>query len=390
MTVPFWTKLQPKVANIVGITFDEKDGGIFPTPSCNPLLLAEVSEGHCLAFMDMPLVLVVVFELLTVLENVFQFGIHGAPPSCWVFTSSETVVILPGGEFTLQVGVRVMSTRVYGGSGEQQKRNLAGNLFWLSFAFAVSMPMLRRGIIVLVLATACTSPLTGQHQYPTSKFGAEWPTLKEVLEYTDETGDWILKEQPPSFYRLNNAPDGSRVQCRYDGTQIRFYPNGEFVLAFVYEATTKNRFMRVRSVEPTKRYIRRGIWKLSHHTPNAEEGRKIMGITPYKKTVKVYFLTLNFQNNTEATGDEKAKGLPVNGVVTLALSEWEFSKDEKTRLDFLNWLRVCGEDEGKQYKVDPQTESEVWPFPFFWSTAAGKDRVTPRGTGTVYMTHAEG
>lgn len=120
----------------------------------------------------------------------------------------------------------------------------------------------------LVMVAVAFLPAAGLEGSDTasSKFGTEWPPLKECLEFSDATGQW-----------------GSGA------INYRFDPDGTFTIT--YSNPYRNRFERVQRRNITFE----GTWRLTRRMFSATEKARLK--IPPSNRFRGYFLELTFTKN---------------------------------------------------------------------------------------------
>jgi hypothetical protein len=121
--------------------------------------------------------------------------------------------------------------------------------------------------VLIVLAGAGAVPFQARaSETSPSKFGDEWPPLKDCLEFSEATGEW------------------SSGAITY-----RFNPDGTFLIGYV--SPYRNQFQR-----PQQRKVTfHGTWKLSRRTFTATEKARLK--IPPTNRFRGYFLELSFSEN---------------------------------------------------------------------------------------------
>ena len=157
-----------------------------------------------------------------------------------------------------------------------------------------------------------------------TRFGRDWPTVKECLEFTEETGLWFNHTETIGDYTL------------------KFDANGEFAIAWIQKTATTNRFQRDKNVET--QFVRKGKWHVEYRLPSGEEKFHLTGSADGPR-LNTHFLVLEFVGNEEAnrTEYEKSSTGKINGMFTLALYEFpakpgaEVSSPKTLVWFFANW-----------------------------------------------------
>lgn len=160
---------------------------------------------------------------------------------------------------------------------------------------------------VLLLA----SSVNGQ----VSKFGQEWPSLRECLEYSDETGLWVQLGPEQSYKNPRKI-------------YFRFNKDGTFSATWNELTKKTNKFGRDKSI--MQEFVRIGRWNLEHRRVTFDEYKTMSAEErpvgpPY--AAKIHFLTLTFVGNKETVRTEYEKdSKSINGTVTLALYEFQIKE----------------------------------------------------------------
>ena len=186
------------------------------------------------------------------------------------------------------------------------------------------MPLVWISVAILGAVLAAS---TGHAQQP-SLFGTEWPPLEECLEHSDETGAWAWRNSAKT--KEHEDAKAGILRFHFGSQRICFYENGTFTTTFTYKVTRQNKYWRTKVVKDQEEITRRGTWKLTHRPLTRQERKLVLpGVTAL---VKIYFLELDFRDNSNPTHYERGEEIPVNGVVLFALDESREYLDAKGRI----------------------------------------------------------
>jgi len=153
---------------------------------------------------------------------------------------------------------------------------------------------------------------TAQAQVYRSQFGQKWPTVRECLEFSDETGFWVSRSR-----RTLELTGGAKVKEVWPQVLYKFNKDSTFHITWTHAPhTAENRFGR--KITTAEKVVRRGTWATEYRVPTARE--RAMFDVPASSDIKMNFLTLVFAGN-EKSKFERDNNLDPNGTMLLVLYE---------------------------------------------------------------------
>lgn len=195
-----------------------------------------------------------------------------------------------------------------------------------------------------------------------SKFGEEWPSLKECLEFSEESGAWAFQW---GIYEMTAALN----------------PDGTFVALTPLRMSRTTKVGRVKTFNCDLQY--RGKWELEYRLLSAEEKSQV-GAGKGSNS-KAYFLKMILDGTVQATAtpddEEIRQNLEKNvldlyrknmkGTGLLVLDEQtpyggREKKSEATSLTSLNWL-VLRDDTGRLPVLKPVLRAGESRFSVNWT-----------------------